>query len=250
MTDTSPLLDVADLSARYQRHIVALASLSLFVDEGEIVALLGRNGAGKSTALQAIARLLPSRRGEVTAGQVRWAGEDVTTAAPHGLVRRGIASVLEGRHCFTSLTVEENLITGTLAHPLPRRELRLRLAEIYHIFPRLKDKRLLAAGLASGGEQQMVAIGRALMAKPRLLLLDEPSMGLAPKIVEEIFTVLHQLNTQQKLSILVAEQNSSIALRHAHRAYVLDSGRVALSGNAAALLQQEEVQKIYLGFAA
>ncbi|WP_297207534.1 ABC transporter ATP-binding protein [uncultured Pluralibacter sp.] len=250
MPDASPLLDVTDLSARYQRHIVALETLSLYVNEGEIVALLGRNGAGKSTALQAIARLLPARRGEVTAGRVRWAAEDITTATPHGLVRRGIASVLEGRHCFTSLTVEENLIAGTLAHPLSRRELRLRLEEIYHIFPRLKDKCRLAAGLASGGEQQMVAIGRALMAKPRLLLLDEPSMGLAPKMVEEIFTVLRQLNQQHALSILVAEQNSSIALRHAHRAYVLDSGRVALSGSAAALSQQEDIQKIYLGFAA
>lgn len=250
MSDGTPLLSVTHLSARYQRHIIALEDVSLTVGEGEIVALLGRNGAGKSTALQAISHLLPARRGEVSAGRVLWAGQDITAEVPHKLVRRGIVPVLEGRHCFVSLTLEENLITGALARSASRGQIRQGLEEVYQIFPRLKDKRHLPAGLASGGEQQMAAIGRALMAKPRLLLLDEPSMGLAPRIVEEIFTVLSQLNQRQKLSILVAEQNSTVALRHAHRAYVLDSGSVALSGNAQELSQQEDVQRIYLGFAA
>ncbi|ROR08908.1 ABC transporter ATP-binding protein [Erwinia sp. JUb26] len=250
MTDRNALLEVSHLSARYQRHIVALEDISLTVGEGEIVALLGRNGAGKSTTLQAISHLLPARRGEVSAGRVLWRGTDITAEAPHRLVKRGIVPVLEGRHCFVSLTLEENLIAGALARSASRAEIRQGLEEIYQIFPRLKDKRQLAAGLASGGEQQMAAIGRALMAKPQLLLLDEPSMGLAPLIVEEIFAVLTRLNQQKKLSILVAEQNSTVALRHAHRAYVLDTGSVALSGSAQALSQQEDVQRIYLGFAA
>lgn len=250
MSDGTPLLSVTHLCACYQRHIISLEDVSLTVGEGEIVALLGRNGAGKSTALQAISHLLPARRGEVSAGQVLWAGQDITAEAPHKLVRRGIVPVLEGRHCFVSLTLEENMITGALACAASRGQIRQGLEEVYQIFPRLKDKRHLPAGLASGGEQQMAAIGRALMARPRLLLLDEPSMGLAPRIVEEIFTVLSQLNQRQKLSILVAEQNSTVALRHAHRAYVLDSGSVVLTGNAQELSQQEDVQRIYLGFAA
>lgn len=250
MSDPIPLLAIESLSARYQRHITALDALSLTVGEGEIVALLGRNGAGKSTALQAVSHLLPARRGEVTSGRVLWRGEDITAEAPHRLVRRGIVSVLEGRHCFPSLTLEENLKAGALALSPSRGELSLRLEEIYQIFPRLKEKRRQPAGLASGGEQQMAAIGRALMADPALLLLDEPSMGLAPKVIEEIFSVLRQLNQQQKLSILVAEQNSTVALRHAHRAYVLDGGSVALSGSAQELSHNEDVQKIYLGFAA
>ncbi|PWC16476.1 ABC transporter ATP-binding protein [Brenneria corticis] len=251
MAPESPhALTVSNLSARYQRHIIALEAVSLRVEEGEIVALLGRNGAGKSTILQAISHLLPARRGQVSAGEIRWGGEEITNAAPHQLVRLGIVPVVEGRHCFPSLTIEENLITGALGRAATRADIRRGLAEVYDIFPRLKDKRTLKAGLASGGEQQMAAIGRALMSRPRLLLLDEPSMGLAPRIVEEIFSVLTRLNRQQGLSILVAEQNSTVALRHAHRAYVLDNGGVALSGPAAELSQREDVQKIYLGFAA
>ena len=228
---------------------MALDDVSLSVDEGEIIALLGRNGAGKSTLLQAVSHLLPARRGQISAGVMLWAGQDIASEMPGQLVRRGIVPVLEGRHCFASLTLEENLITVALARSASRVDIRQGLEEMYEIFPRLKEKRHLRAGLASGGEQQMAAIARALMAKPRLLVLDEPSMGLAPRITEEIFTVLSQLNQRQKLTILLAEQNSTVALRHAHRAYVLDSGSVALSGDAHALSQQEDVKRIYLGFA-
>ncbi|MFT4192284.1 MAG: ABC transporter ATP-binding protein, partial [Comamonas sp.] len=207
------LLELAAVGARYQNAVVALHDVGLTVAAGEIHALLGANGAGKSTTLKAISNLLAAERGQVTAGRIRFAGHDVTRTAPSALVRLGLVPVLEGRRCFPSLSVEENLITGALGRDARRAEIAEDLARVYDVFPRLKARRHSRAGLTSGGEQQMVAIGRALMSRPRLLVLDEPSMGLAPKVVQEIFARLARLNREQGLSLLVAEQNASVALR-------------------------------------
>jgi len=245
----APILSIDDVHVVYNHAIVALSGVSLEVLPGEIVALLGSNGAGKSTTLKAVSNLLPAQRGQVTRGRVLLEGNDITRLSANRIVGRGMVQVLEGRHCFRPLTIEENLLTGAAGRRATGAETRRDLARIYKIFPRLHEKRRLAAGLASGGEQQMTAIGRALMSRPRLLILDEPSMGLAPRVVEEIFGVLRRLNVEDRVSILVAEQNSTMALRHAHRAYVLEHGAVVLDGAAATLRERDDVKAFYLGLA-
>ena len=244
---TPPLLRIEAVEAAYQRSIVALHGVSLEVHAGEIHALLGANGAGKSTTLKAVSNLLPAERGQVTAGRIVFDGHDVGRTSTADLVRLGLVQVLEGRHCFRSLTLEENLLTGALGRSARRAEAAEDLARVYEIFPRLKAQRRVLAGLSSGGEQQMTAIGRALMSRPRLLVLDEPSMGLAPLVVRGIFEQLRKLNREQGLSTLVAEQNSTVALQYADRATVLDAGIAVLGGDAQALRQRADIQSFYFG---
>ena len=244
---TASLLRIEAVEAVYQRSIAALHGVSLEVRAGEIHALLGANGAGKSTTLKAVSNLLPAERGQVTAGRIVFDGHDTGRTSPADLVRLGLVQVLEGRHCFRTLTVEENLLTGGLGRSARRSETAEDLARVYAIFPKLKDRRKTPAGLSSGGEQQMTAIGRALMSRPRLLVLDEPSMGLAPLVVRDIFEQLRRLNREQGLSILVAEQNSTVALQYADRATVLDAGAAVLSGGAEALRQRADIQSFYFG---
>ncbi|SFM45041.1 ABC transporter ATP-binding protein [Methylobacterium pseudosasicola] len=249
MTEASgnALLRVESLEARYGGAVRALGGVDLHVGAGEIVVLVGGNGAGKTTLLRAVSNLLPAQRGQVTGGRITYAGQDVGRSRTDALVRRGLVGVLEGRHCFRALTVEENLVTGGLGRGASRAELRTDLERVYTLFPRLRQKRAIAAGLVSGGEQQMAAIGRALMGRPKLLVLDEPSMGLAPKIVEEIYRSLTTLNREAGLTLLVAEQNVRLALRHAHRAVVLENGRSVLEGTAASLRSRDDVKTFYLG---
>ncbi len=247
MPQAEPLLEIAAVEAVYNHAIVALHEVSLKLHQGEILALLGANGAGKTTTLKALSNLLPAERGAITKGQIRFAGLDVRRAKPSALVRHGLVQVLEGRHCFRSLTVEENLITGALGRSSSRREAAADLERVYAYFPRLKEKRKAKSGLTSGGEQQMTAIGRALMSRPRLLVLDEPSMGLAPLIVQNIFKILKRLNREEGLSILLAEQNSAIALQYADRATVLGNGITVLEGDAGELRQREDIRAFYLG---
>jgi len=240
------LLAVNNIEVIYDRVILVLKGVSLEVGEGRIVALLGANGAGKTTTLKAISNLLRAERGEVTKGAILYRGERVERLSPHELVRRGVIQVMEGRHCFGHLTVEENLLTGAFT----RRggaAIRGDLDLVYGYFPRLKQRQKSLAGYVSGGEQQMVAIGRALMARPRMILLDEPSMGLAPQIVEEIFEIVRQLNQREGVSFLLAEQNTNVALRYADYGYILESGRVVLDGDAASLRANEDVKEFYLG---
>ncbi|MBB4371937.1 branched-chain amino acid transport system ATP-binding protein [Bradyrhizobium sp. cir1] len=241
------LLSVERLAATYNHAIRAVNDVSFAVRRGEIVAVLGANGAGKSTTLQAISGLLPARRGQVVAGHIVFDGKGIASASPAKLVRAGIVPVLEGRHCFRSLTVEENLISGAIGRDANSREIRADLDKIYALFPRLKDHRRSISGLTSGGEQQMTAIGRALMSRPRLLALDEPSMGLAPLVVENIFRALKQLNSDQGLSILVAEQNSTVALRFSDHAVVLENGHGVLSGASVELRNRDDIKALYLG---
>jgi branched-chain amino acid transport system ATP-binding protein len=244
------LLSVEGVHALYNHAIVVLKGVTLRVGQGEIVALLGTNGAGKSTMLRAVANLLPAQRGQVSRGRIVFDGIDITHADPDRIVGLGAASVLEGRHCFRSLSVEENLLSGAAARGSSRAETRADLERTYAIMPRLKERRRLAAGFLSGGEQQMTAIGRALMARPRLLVLDEPSMGLAPRLVQEVFGLLTRLNEAHGLTVLVAEQNAAVALRHAHRGYVLENGTVALEDSAARLRQRDDIRHFYLGSSA
>ncbi len=241
------LLSVQAVEAVYQGAIAALHGVSFDVQPGEIHALLGANGAGKSTTLKAVSHLLPAERGQLTAGRITYGGQDVARASPAALVRAGLVQVLEGRHCFPSLSVEENLITGGLGRSARRAEIADGLERVYALFPRLKDRRRSAAGLTSGGEQQMTAIGRALMSRPRLLVLDEPSMGLAPLVVQDIFRQLRRLNREEGLTILVAEQNSTVALQYADRATVLEAGRIVLGGTAQALREREDIRHFYFG---
>ncbi len=241
------LLSVQAVQAVYQGAIAALHGVSFDVQPGEIHALLGANGAGKSTTLKAVSHLLPAERGQLTAGRITYAGQDVSHASPAALVRAGLVQVLEGRHCFPSLSVEENLITGGLGRSARRAEIADGLERVYALFPRLKERRRSPAGLTSGGEQQMTAIGRALMSRPRLLVLDEPSMGLAPKVVQDIFRQLRRLNREEGLAILVAEQNSTVALQYADRATVLDAGRSVLGGTVQALREREDIRHFYFG---
>jgi branched-chain amino acid transport system ATP-binding protein len=248
MSDPLELV-VDDLHATYNHAIRALSGVSLKVRSGEIVALLGANGAGKSTTLKAISNLLPAERGQVTRGSIRFEGRDLTRTPTSILVRLGLVPVLEGRHVFRALTVEENLITGALGRDASRAETKADLERVYRLFPRLAERRRATAGLTSGGEQQMTAIGRALMSRPRLLVLDEPSMGLAPLVVEDIFKALQKLNLEDGLSILVAEQNSTVALRFAHRATVLEHGHTVLEGGAAELGARDDIKAFYLGLA-
>jgi branched-chain amino acid transport system ATP-binding protein len=227
--------------------ILVLKGVSLQVPRGKIVALLGANGAGKSTTMKAISTLLRGERGDVTKGSVEFQGERVDQLTPNELVKRGLSQVMEGRHCFGHLTVEENLLTGAYTRKLSRAELREALDKVYHYFPRLKERRNSQAGYTSGGEQQMCAIGRSLMCKPSMILLDEPSMGLAPQIVEEIFEIVQDLNSKENVSFLVAEQNTMVALRYADFGYILENGRVVMEGEAKDLSANEDVKEFYLG---
>ena len=247
MSEPESLLAIATVEAVYNHAIVALHDVSLTLRSREILALLGANGAGKTTTLKAISNLLPAERGAITKGEIRFDGIDVQRAKPSDLVRQGLVQVLEGRHCFPTLSVEENLITGGLGRDSRRSEIAEDLTRVYELFPRLRARRSTAAGLTSGGEQQMTAIGRALMSRPRLLVLDEPSMGLAPLIVHDIFRALQTLNRDSGLTILMAEQNSAIALRYADSATVLQNGRTVLDGRAADLRQRADIKALYLG---
>lgn len=240
------LLEFTAVSASYGA-IAALHGVSLSVAEGDFAALLGANGAGKTTLLKAASNLFPAERGRITEGHIRFDGRDVTAHSPSDHVRAGLVPVLEGRRLFRSLTIEENLITGAVGRGLGRRAVAEGLAQVYELFPRLRQRRHSVAGLTSGGEQQMAAIGRGLMARPRLFLLDEPSMGLAPLVVAEIFEALSRLNRETGMTLLVAEQNSSVALRHAHHATVIENGRSTLSGPAAELAARPEIRDSYLG---
>ena len=240
-------LSVNNVEVIYDHVILVLKGVSLDVPEGKIVALLGANGAGKSTTLKSISTLLKGERGEVTKGSIAFRGERVDQLTPNELVKKGMVQVMEGRHCFGHLTVEENLLTGAYTRSLSRGELKESLERVYHYFPRLKTRRTSQSGYTSGGEQQMTAIGRALMAKPTMILLDEPSMGLAPQIVEEIFEIVRDLNQREKVSFLLAEQNTMVALRYADFGYILENGRVVMEGDAKELAANEDVKEFYLG---
>ncbi|HWH42315.1 MAG TPA: ABC transporter ATP-binding protein [Usitatibacter sp.] len=242
-----PLLDVNGIEVIYNHVILVLKGVSLAVPAGGIVALLGANGAGKTTTLKAVSNLLRAERGEVTKGSIELDGARVDRLTPADLVKRGVVQVMEGRHCFGHLSVEENLLTGAYTRGISRGELHSELERVYAFFPRLKQRRHAMAGFTSGGEQQMTAIGRALMARPRMILLDEPSMGLAPQIVEEIFEIVGNLNRAEKVSFLLAEQNTMVALRFADFGYILENGRVVMEGKAASLAQNEDVKEFYLG---
>ena len=240
-------LSINNIEVIYDHVILVLKGVSLNVPKGKIVALLGANGAGKSTTLKAISNLLHAERGDVTKGLVEYKGERVDQLSPNELVRRGVIQVMEGRHCFGHLTIEENLLTGAYTRSISRGELKDSLEKVYHYFPRLKTRRTSQAGYTSGGEQQMCAIGRALMAKPEMILLDEPSMGLAPQVVEEIFEIVRDLNRRESVSFLLAEQNTMVALRYADFGYILENGRVVMEGDAEDLRTNEDVKEFYLG---
>ena len=246
-TTTTPILAVSNVEVIYNHVILVLKGVSLALPEKGIVALLGANGAGKSTTLKTISCLLRTERGEVTKGNVTYRGERVDHMTSNELVRRGVIQVMEGRHCFGHLTIEENLLTGAFIHGGKNKQIADDLEKVYHYFPRLKTRHASQAGYTSGGEQQMTAIGRALMSRPNTILLDEPSMGLAPQLVEEIFEIVRRLNEEQGVSILLAEQNTNIALRYADYGYILENGRVVLDGDAASLRENEDVKEFYLG---
>jgi branched-chain amino acid transport system ATP-binding protein len=244
---TGALLTINNIEVIYDHVILVLKGVSLAVPEGGIVALLGANGAGKTTTLKAISNLLRAERGEVTKGTIEYRGERVDRLTPNELVRRGVCQVMEGRHCFQHLTVEENLLTGAFTRKGSRGDIAAALDKVYHYFPRLRERRASLAGYTSGGEQQMTAIGRALMAQPAMILLDEPSMGLAPQIVEEIFEIVADLNGREGVSFLLAEQNTMVALRFARYGYILENGRVVMDGAADDLRTNEDVKEFYLG---
>jgi branched-chain amino acid transport system ATP-binding protein len=241
------LLDVNGIEVIYNHVILVLKGVSLVVPEGKIVALLGANGAGKTTTLRAISNLLRAERGNVTKGDIRYRGERIESLSPADLVQRGVVQVMEGRHCFAHLSIEDNLLTGAYTRQLSRADLAKALERVYAYFPRLKQRRASQAGYTSGGEQQMCAIGRALMAHPSMILLDEPSMGLAPQIVEEIFEIVKDLNQREGVSFLLAEQNTNVALRYADYGYILENGRVMMDGTAEDLAANEDVKEFYLG---
>ena len=240
-------LSVNNIEVIYDHVILVLKGVSLEVQEGKIVALLGANGAGKTTTLKAISNLLRAERGDVTKGTIEFMGQRVDRLTPNQLVRMGVCQVMEGRHCFQHLTVEENLLTGAFTRRLSRAELKRDLELVYTYFGRLKERRASQSGYTSGGEQQMTAIGRALMARPKMILLDEPSMGLAPQLVEEIFEIVKNLNQKEGVSFLLAEQNTNVALRFADYGYILENGRVVMDGAAAELARNEDVKEFYLG---
>ena len=241
------LLSVNNIEVIYDHVILVLKGVSLEVPEGGIVALLGANGAGKTTTLKAVSNILSTERGEVTKGSIEFFGERIDSLNPTDLVRKGVVQVMEGRHCFEHLTVEENLLTGAYSRKDGKGAVSKDLEMVYGYFPRLKERRSSQAGYVSGGEQQMTAIGRALMSRPRMVLLDEPSMGLAPQLVEEIFDIVKRLNEEQNVSILLAEQNTNMALRFADYGYILENGRVVMDGPAANLRDNEDVKEFYLG---
>jgi branched-chain amino acid transport system ATP-binding protein len=243
------ILSVNNIEVIYDHVILVLKGVSLSVPRGGITALLGANGAGKTTTLKAISNLLHAERGEVTKGNIVFEGDEVQSLSPNELVRRGCIQVMEGRHCFGHLSVEDNLLTGAFTRRDGKAAIARDLELVYTYFPRLRERRTSQAGYTSGGEQQMTAIGRALMSRPKMILLDEPSMGLAPQLVEEIFEIVRKLNEEQGVSFLLAEQNTNIALRYAKYGYILESGRVVLDGDASALRDNEDVKEFYLGVA-
>ena len=246
-TAAAPYLRVNNIEVIYDHVILVLKGVSLDVPQGKIVALLGANGAGKTTTLKAISNLLRAERGDVTKGTIEFKGGRVDRLTPNDLVKLGVCQVMEGRHCFAHLTVEENLLTGAFTRSASRAEIRGDLEKVYHYFPRLKQRRTRLSGYTSGGEQQMTALGRALMAQPSMILLDEPSMGLAPQIVEEIFEIVRDLNRNERVSFLLAEQNTNVALRFADYGYILETGRVVMDGVASELARNEDVKEFYLG---
>ena len=241
------LLEINNIEVIYNHVILVLKGVSLKVPKGGITALLGGNGAGKTTTLKAVSGLLASERGEVTKGSIRYRGEAMQHADPAQIVRKGVIQVMEGRHCFEHLTIEENLLTGSYTRKDSKADQNASLEKVYAYFPRLKERRKSQAGYTSGGEQQMCAIGRAMMANPETILLDEPSMGLAPQLVEEIFGIVKDLNEQEGVTFLLAEQNTNVALRFAHYGYILESGRVVMDGAAKALRENPDVKEFYLG---
>ena len=249
MTDSEPeiVLSVKNIEVIYDHVILVLKGVSLDVPRGGIVALLGANGAGKTTTIKSISNILGTERGEVTKGSIEFQGRRVHDLTPNDLVKMGVVQVMEGRHCFEHLTVEENLLTGAYTRKGSRAEINDALEMVYSYFPRLKERRKSQAGYTSGGEQQMVAVGRALMAKPSVILLDEPSMGLAPQLVEEIFQIVKRLNEEEGVTFLLAEQNTTVALRYATYGYILENGRVVMDGEASSLAQNEDVKEFYLG---
>ncbi len=242
-----PLLTVNNIEVIYNHVILVLKGVSLSVPKGGITALLGGNGAGKTTTLKAISNLLRSERGDVTKGTIEYRGNDITELNPSELVRRGVIQVMEGRHCFEHLTIEENLLTGAYTRQDGKAAVNRDMEMVYNYFPRLRERRKSQAGYTSGGEQQMCAIGRAMMSRPETILLDEPSMGLAPQLVEEIFGIVKNLNEQEGVSFLLAEQNTNVALRYADYGYILESGRVVMDGTAAELRENSDVKEFYLG---
>jgi branched-chain amino acid transport system ATP-binding protein len=248
MSANGAILSISNIEVIYDHVILVLRGVSLEVQEGQIVALLGANGAGKTTTLKAISNLLRAERGDVTKGQILYRGVRIDQSNPSDLVKRGICQVMEGRHCFQHLTVEENLLTGAYTRGYMGSGVKESLEKVYSYFPRLKERRGSQAGYTSGGEQQMTAIGRALMAQPQMILLDEPSMGLAPQLVEEIFEIVRDLNKKEGVSFLLAEQNTNIALRYADYGYILENGRVVMDGEAKSLADNEDVKEFYLGF--
>ena len=247
LASVPPILSVKNIEVIYDHVILVLRGVSFVVPQGKIVALLGANGAGKSTTLKSVSTLLASERGEVTKGSIEFRGKRTEGLAPGEMVDMGMVQVMEGRHCFGHLSVEDNLITGAYARPIKYAQVRQELERIYAYFPRLKTRRTSLAGYTSGGEQQMVSIGRAMMAKPSMLLLDEPSMGLAPQIVAEIFEIVRELNQKEGVSILLAEQNTNVALKYADYGYILESGRVMMDGTAKELAENADVKEFYLG---
>ncbi len=246
----APLLAVNNIEVIYDHVILVLKGVSLEVPEGGIAALLGANGAGKTTTLKAISNLLGAERGEVTKGSIEYDGKRVDALTPNDLVKLGVIQVMEGRHCFEHLTVEENLLTGAYTRRDGKAAIAADLDLVYGYFPRLRERRKAQAGYTSGGEQQMCALGRALMSRPKMILLDEPSMGLAPQLVEEIFEIVKRLNENEGVSFLLAEQNTNVALRYAHYGYILENGRVVLDGDAGKLRENEDVKEFYLGLSA
>ncbi len=241
------ILSVNNIEVIYDHVILVLKGVSLEVPKGGIVALLGANGAGKTTTLKAISNLLHAERGEVTKGSIVFEQAEVQDLSPNELVRRGCIQVMEGRHCFGHLTIEENLLTGAFTRRDGAAAIKRDLDLVYGYFPRLRERKDSLAGYTSGGEQQMCAIGRALMSRPKMILLDEPSMGLAPQIVEEIFEIVKNLNEKESVSFLLAEQNTNMALRFARYGYILENGRVVMDGEAKALAENEDVKEFYLG---
>lgn len=241
------ILSINNIEVIYNHVILVLKGVSLTVPKGGVVAILGANGAGKTTTLRAVSNLLHGERGEVTKGNIMFRGEQIQSLTPNELVRKGCIQVMEGRHCFGHLTIEENLLTGAYTRKDGNAAIKDHLDLVYQYFPRLKERRKSQAGYTSGGEQQMCAIGRALMSKPSMILLDEPSMGLAPQLVEEIFEIVNNLNQQEGVSFLLAEQNTNIALKYATYGYILESGRVVMDGVAKELRENEDVKEFYLG---
>ncbi len=241
------ILSVNNIEVIYDHVILVLKGVSLDVSKGGIVALLGANGAGKTTTLKAISNLLHAERGDVTKGSIIFDGAEVQDLTPNELVRRGCIQVMEGRHCFGHLTIEENLLTGAFTRRDGKSAIKRDLDLVYSYFPKLSERMSSLAGYTSGGEQQMCAIGRALMSRPKMILLDEPSMGLAPQIVEEIFGIVKDLNEKEGVSFLLAEQNTHMALRYARYGYILENGRVVMDGEAKALAENEDVKEFYLG---